>query len=220
MPFKLVVMLNVVCDLMSSDEDDYLSAKYLVDVPEAKPVKTYSQIRKDAQKKGQVKQEQNRIKSRRERELEAREEGLSKSLFERAKEEEEAGLGSGNKALSIMMKMGFKPGQSLGNTGKGEDDDVQGDRTQSTPGPSSSAEPTHGRTPGFVSAGASSVLPATAEGTGGKDDEPPKPHTTHMKVPLPLNEWAGELSSSSMACSRDVTWHSCREEGHWPRQAC
>ncbi|KIK65449.1 hypothetical protein GYMLUDRAFT_70560 [Collybiopsis luxurians FD-317 M1] len=49
-----------------------------------------------------------------ERELEAREEGLSKSLFERAKEEEQKKGDSGNKGLSIMMKMGFKPGESLG----------------------------------------------------------------------------------------------------------
>ncbi|KAJ6629166.1 hypothetical protein B0H10DRAFT_2173116 [Mycena sp. CBHHK59/15] len=56
----------------------------------------------------------NKLKSRRQREVESRTEGLSKSLFERAKEEEDAGLVSGNKALSIMMKMGFKPGQSLG----------------------------------------------------------------------------------------------------------
>ncbi|KAJ6509984.1 hypothetical protein C8R47DRAFT_1173731 [Mycena vitilis] len=55
-------------------------------------------------------------KSRRQREVESRTEGLSKSLFERAKEEEDAGLVSGNKALSIMMKMGFKPGQALGAT--------------------------------------------------------------------------------------------------------
>ncbi|KAJ7742436.1 hypothetical protein DFH07DRAFT_869980 [Mycena maculata] len=59
----------------------------------------------------------NKLKSRRQREIESRTEGLSKSLFERAKEEEDAGLVSGNKALSIMMRMGFKPGQALGKTG-------------------------------------------------------------------------------------------------------
>ncbi|KAK0498471.1 hypothetical protein EDD18DRAFT_1071155 [Armillaria luteobubalina] len=54
--------------------------------------------------------------SRYQREVESREEGLSKSLFTRAKEEQEAGIATGNKAMSIMMKMGFKPGQSLGKT--------------------------------------------------------------------------------------------------------
>lgn len=75
--------------------------------------KTYSQLRKDAEKKAKLKNAQNRIKSRHERELEAREEGLNKSLFDRAKEEEKDG-NSGSKGLSIMMKMGFLPGRSLG----------------------------------------------------------------------------------------------------------
>lgn len=74
--------------------------------------KTYSQLRKDAEKKAQLKNAQNRIKSRRERELEAREEGLNTSLFDRAKEEKDGG--SSSKGLSIMMKMGFQPGRSLG----------------------------------------------------------------------------------------------------------
>ncbi|KAG7445834.1 uncharacterized protein BT62DRAFT_980829 [Guyanagaster necrorhizus] len=50
------------------------------------------------------------------REVDAREEGLRKSLFTRAKEEQEAGIATDSKAISIMMKMGFKPGQSLGKT--------------------------------------------------------------------------------------------------------
>lgn len=102
---------------MSSDsEDDYLSNKFLPEekTSSSKPA-TYSQLRKAAHRKAQSKNEQNRIKSRRQREIESREEGLSKSLFERAKEEEEAGMNSENKALSIMLKMGFKPGQALGN---------------------------------------------------------------------------------------------------------
>ncbi|KAL1743306.1 hypothetical protein HDZ31DRAFT_83492 [Schizophyllum fasciatum] len=50
--------------------------------------------------------------SRKQLEQEAREEGLSKSLFERAADEGRAPVE--NKALAMMMKMGFKPGQSLG----------------------------------------------------------------------------------------------------------
>lgn len=100
---------------MSDEDDDYLSDKFLVGTSApAAPVKTYSQIRKDAQRQAKLKEEENRLKSRRQLELESRAEGLSKSLFTRAKEDDESGLGSGNKALSIMMKMGFKPGQSLG----------------------------------------------------------------------------------------------------------
>jgi len=100
---------------MSGDEDDYLSDKFLATLS-ANPSapKSYSQLRKEADRKAKLKNEQNRTKSRRQREVEAREEGLSKSLFERANEEQGAGIVSGNKALSMMMKMGFKPGQSLG----------------------------------------------------------------------------------------------------------
>ncbi|KZS97507.1 hypothetical protein SISNIDRAFT_472522 [Sistotremastrum niveocremeum HHB9708] len=61
-------------------------------------------------------------------ELDARQEALSKSLFERAKDEEESGAKPGNKALSMMMKMGFKPGQSLGKT----DDVVEEPASSST----------------------------------------------------------------------------------------
>ncbi|KAF7301424.1 G-patch domain-containing protein [Mycena indigotica] len=102
---------------MSDDEDDYLANldKFLVEPSTSSGPKSYSQLRKEAEKKSRAKNEQNRVKGRRQREAESREEGLNKSLFTRAKEDEDAGLSSGNKALSIMMKMGFKPGQTLGN---------------------------------------------------------------------------------------------------------
>ncbi|KAF5388203.1 hypothetical protein D9615_000228 [Tricholomella constricta] len=101
--------------MSAGDDDDYLSDKFLLHAAStASAPKTYAQLRREAEKKAKLKNEQNRSKSRRQRELEAREEGLSKSLFERAKEEEDAGISSGNKALSMMMKMGFKPGQALG----------------------------------------------------------------------------------------------------------
>ncbi|KAA1466132.1 RNA-binding domain-containing protein [Dentipellis sp. KUC8613] len=101
------------------------------------------------------------------REVEAREEGLSKSLFERAAEEEAAGSSSGNKALAMMMKMGFKPGQSLG---KVEDAPTASppDSGQGTPVPETSSAP------------ATSASPPP---TGAV-----KPHRLE---PLPINEWAG-----------------------------
>lgn len=156
---------------MSSDEDDYLSNKFLPDenASSSKPT-TYSQLRKAAQKKAQSKNEQNRIKSRRQRETESREEGLSKSLFERAMEEEEAGMNSGNKALSIMMKMGFKPGQALGNNDHLVND-VPNSSLRSPP--KNDAEKEIDR---FTVGG---TLPVT------------NIHTKHKTEPLPLNEWAG-----------------------------
>jgi hypothetical protein len=102
---------------MSDDEDDYLSDKWLASLTapaSKKPTapQTYAERRKDAAKRAERLQAENRMKSRREREAEAREEALSRTLFERA-EEEDAGAG-GNKALAMMMRMGFKPGQALG----------------------------------------------------------------------------------------------------------
>lgn len=157
---------------MFSDEDDYLSNKFLDDerASSSKPT-TYSQLRKAAQKKAQSKNEQNRIKSRRQREIESRKEGLSKSLFERAKEEE-ASMNSGNKALSIMMKMGFKPGQALGNN----DNDVP----SSPPKNDAKDEP---QEKGFAS-----NRPTTAEETLPDMNI----HTKHKTEPLSLNEWEGQ----------------------------
>ncbi|KAJ6516048.1 hypothetical protein C8R45DRAFT_1049510 [Mycena sanguinolenta] len=92
--------------------------------------------------------------------------GLSKSLFERAKEDEDAGLGSGNKALSIMMKMGFKPGQALGKA------DVLDAVTQPEESPPDDEEPI---------AGPSNI------------DSSANPKSIGHKVePLPINEWTGK----------------------------
>lgn len=129
---------------MSDDEDDYLSDKFLAQTaaapPAAKP-KTYSDLRKEAQRKAFIKNEENRHKSRREREVEAREEGLSKSLFERAKEEEETtGSSSGSKAMAMMLKMGFKPGQSLG---KPEDAEVPQKDNDAPVQEAASSKPAH-----------------------------------------------------------------------------
>jgi hypothetical protein len=55
-------------------------------------------------------------------------EGLGRSLFERAKEESTSTSGSnpnpsgGNKAMNMMLKMGFKVGQSLGKVDPPEPD--------------------------------------------------------------------------------------------------
>ena len=155
---------------MSSDEDDYLSNKLLPDenAGSSKP-STYSQLRKAAQKKAQLKNEQNRTKSRRQREIESREEGLNKSLFERAKEEEEAGISSGNKALSIMMKMGFKLGQPLGNN-----DHLANDIPNSSPSKNDAEDEVQ----------KTLDRPITTL---------PDMNTKHKTEPLPLNEWAGSI---------------------------
>jgi hypothetical protein len=161
---------------MLSDEDDYLSNKFLDDeqASSSKPT-TYSQLRKAAQKKAQSKNEQNRIKSRRQREIESREEGLSKSLFERAKEDE-ASMNSSNKALSIMMKMGFKPGQALGNN----ENDIPKDDAQDD----------------AQKLGSSFTKRSTTEEA---PSEMNTIRTKHKTEPLPLNEWEGQSTCYTFA---------------------
>ena len=149
---------------MSDDEDDYLSDKFLVEAASASAPKTYAERRKEAQRLAAVKNEQNRKKSRRQLEEESRQEGLSKSLIQRAQEEEEDGHGQKNKALAMMMKMGFKPGQSLGQTEGGE-----------------SVKP---QTPDLPSTS------ATPEATSREASEQPG-KSGHRVAPLPLNEWQG-----------------------------
>ncbi|KAI0028026.1 hypothetical protein K488DRAFT_80885 [Vararia minispora EC-137] len=111
---------------MSSDEEDYLSDKFLSAAAPA-PIKpnTYAELRRQAQRRAEEKNLANRTKTLREREREAREEGLGKTLFERAAEADK-GTGAGNKALQMMMKMGFQPGNSLGRT----NDDGEEDRKE------------------------------------------------------------------------------------------
>lgn len=160
---------------MSDEEDDYLSDKFLLASAAAPPSqpKTYAERRKEAQKLAQIKNEQNRHKSQRQIELESREEGLSKSLFERAKEEEELGITSGNKALSMMMKMGFKPGQALGKLDPPQSDMKGGESSRTSP-PALIAGPLNVET---------------------EEDAETKPESTrkpkHTIEPIPINEWMG-----------------------------
>lgn len=157
---------------MADDEDDYFSDKFLLEsapvATKAKPA-TYFEKRKQVQREAEIKNIQNRKKSRRQLEEEAREEGLKKSLFEKAKEEEQE-LGIQSKAMSLMLKMGFKPGQSLG----------QSDNTgHKQPGSSSECVE------------ASATVEKSVEGTISSTDV--KESTVqHRKEPLPLDFWTGE----------------------------
>lgn len=155
---------------MSDDEDDYLSDKFLAQAASASSVITYTERRKEEQRRAAIRNEQNKRKSRRELEQESRQEGLSKSLFERAKDDGD-GDGDGgapkNKALAMMMKMGFKPGQALGQSDNpplpASDSSAPAIRREATPDDPSSSE--------------------KVEDTS---------QTQHRTVPLPLNEWTGE----------------------------
>lgn len=149
-------------------DDDYLSDKFLT-IPEPQKPKTYSEKRKEALRKSLLKDEQNRTKSIRQLELESREEGLSKSLFERAEDDKASGRRTENKALSMMMKMGFKPGQALGVPANVDVDD-EGSTPIGTVTPPSRRNP--------------SPSPETLA-------IQPQIHEGGLVNPLPLNEWSG-----------------------------
>jgi hypothetical protein len=171
-------VVDLCLHVMSTNDDDYLSDKFLIDHNASSSAPhTYSQRRKEIQKRSQLKNERNRTKSRRQLELESRESGLSRSLFERAKEEEASGIGSGNKALSIMMKMGFKPGQSLGRTG--DQEDKQQESQSLIPDDTGIVESTDKE---------KDRSPLSVEETRTRSL-----HTIHKTEPLPLQEWAGPL---------------------------
>ncbi|EMD40567.1 hypothetical protein CERSUDRAFT_44717 [Gelatoporia subvermispora B] len=154
---------------MSDEENDYLSDKFLQELTAPAAPKTYAERRKEAQRIAALKNEQNRRKSRKQLELEAREEGLRKSLFERAKEDEASG--QQNKALAMMMKMGFKPGESLGVK-------HDGDKMSPSVPASASAE----ATPTGDRASTPDAGPSTSA----------KHSVQHRVEPIPLNEWAGK----------------------------
>jgi len=171
---------NIVCkylsaqiSFMSDDEDDYLSDKFLLAEPSlSNATKTYSQQRRERERLAALRNEQNRKKSRKQLEQESRDAGLSKSLFERVQENASTGAGQQNKALSMMMKMGFKPGQSLGQS-------VPHESQPSLSGSSSgdvSGEGSRAETPYRSLSGAQERFKST---------------TGHLVAPLPLNEWTG-----------------------------
>ncbi|KAI0637805.1 hypothetical protein C8Q77DRAFT_1048037 [Trametes polyzona] len=186
---------------MSDDEDDYLSDKFLIAAGAASSSsagaaapKTYAERRREAQKRAAERNAANRTLSRRERERAAREEALARSLFERAQEEARES-GQQNKALAMMMKMGFRPGQALGKGEEGKEAKAE-------------AECETGEGAGSVGVGAGSSKAVKSEAEEEEDAEPrragigakPKPSVDedeksqagHRKVPLGILEWEGK----------------------------
>ena len=172
--------------LMSDDEDDYLSDKFLAQLEAAsKPPqpKSYTDRRKQALKQSQLLDKQNRKKSRKQVEVEAREEGLQTSLIQKAQEEAKES-GKQNKALAIMMKMGFKPGQSLGES------------LEESSSPSS--------TGGILAQTTEMPDAAVERDVEAEIPTPPLESRTsafaaykHRAEPLSIKEWSGEFHSSS-----------------------
>ncbi|TDL29286.1 hypothetical protein BD410DRAFT_779649 [Rickenella mellea] len=162
--------------MADDDEDDYLSDKFLLQNASASGSKpsTYAERRRQAQKEAAIRNEQNRKKSRRQLEEESREEGLRKSLFEKA-QEEAAVIGTQNKAMNMMLKMGFKPGQSLGRSDDDHDD-------TSIPGPSQ-----NGIYPEGKALGNQDYSKETREDRTAREYR-----IKHRTEPLPLDVWTGK----------------------------
>ena len=94
---------------------------------------TYGQMRLKALKESEEKNMANRLKSKKQREREGLEQGLERNLIDEAtkvnddKDNDKDNSGEGNKALSMMLKMGFKPGQSLGKRPNDNENNVNDD---------------------------------------------------------------------------------------------
>jgi len=175
---------------MSDDEDDYLSDKFLArleEAPKPRQPESYIDRRKQALKQSQLLNERNRKKSRKQMELEAREEGLQTNLIQKAQEEAKES-GKQNKALAIMMKMGFKPGQGLGESHE-----------------ESSSSSSIGRNLGNPHPAETSGVVGERDAEAETSNPPSEPWTSalathkHRAEPLPIKEWSGEPHSSSLA---------------------
>lgn len=102
---------------MDADEDDYMSAAFITDAPSTSTSKptTYAELRKAARRRGEDSVIRNAKRPRHEREAEAREQALNRSLFDTPTPDSPVPAAApANKALGMMMRMGFKPGQALG----------------------------------------------------------------------------------------------------------
>lgn len=107
---------------MSDSEDDFMSDKFLVDAPPPEPLNYSARRAKESLKSQRLGQAKNQLKLK-DLEEQRRKEGLETSLFERlgdgrgkSKDREEAREAEkgGNKAMEMMMKMGWKVGEGLG----------------------------------------------------------------------------------------------------------
>ncbi|RDX53138.1 hypothetical protein OH76DRAFT_1376385 [Lentinus brumalis] len=184
---------------MSDEEDDYLSDKFLVEAAAASSSsasKTYADRRKEELRKAALKNEQNRMKSRRERELEAREEALNRSLFERAQEEAQES-GQQNKALAMMMKMGFKPGQALGKDDEPAIAKLGGHGNAGIGSGSRNVKAEDEEPPALPQVQEQDAEPVRA-GIGARpahdavESAMKQERPSHRTVPLALNEWEGK----------------------------
>ncbi|PLW09619.1 hypothetical protein PCANC_24952 [Puccinia coronata f. sp. avenae] len=101
---------------LEEEEEDFMSDRFLKQITESAPPvsdssKTYSEKRK---RKLLEVSKTHQKRSRAHREMEAREEGLSRNLIRTAAQPDNPQPETHSKAFQMMLKMGFQPGTSLG----------------------------------------------------------------------------------------------------------
>lgn len=172
------------------EEDDFMSDKFILaaskpSTSSSSTATTYAERRRKAQI---ISEQKGRVKSRAEREKEAREEALGKDLIQDG--ELPVGGEGESKAVKMMRKMGFTPGQALGVKRAAPSEDLPstngaGLGAKSTPPPTDDRRtvpiPLHLRGPGKLGLGV--------------------PGTSAPKRPTPLSHLAGAFSSLAASAS-------------------
>jgi len=119
--FHVILQLHSLEELhteMSDSEDDFMSDKFLVDAPAKSGPSTYSDRRNITTLKSMRKGQANNQLTHKQQEEKNRRDGLSTSLFESTKKDDDKGEvaapAGGTKAMEFMKKMGWNVGEGLG----------------------------------------------------------------------------------------------------------
>ena len=110
-------------------------------------------------------------------------------MFERAKEEEEQ-HGKQNKAMNMMLRMGFKPGHSLGSNDSGSHGTGDSDRNTKVQTEVDSSVTVTATTSELHTT--SSLLPKATPEYASQASNEEAPDSKHRSTPLPVETWIGE----------------------------
>ncbi|KAK3919661.1 G patch domain-containing protein 11 [Frankliniella fusca] len=104
---------------MSSDEDDYMSAAFIVESP-AKDVRPGLLHNRNQQRSHEI------YKKKQVRDAETREQQRPVKVIEAQRREEglQVAIGADNKGFALLQKMGYKPGTGIGKSGTGSVDPI------------------------------------------------------------------------------------------------
>lgn len=187
-------------DLEDWEKDDFVAK---LEQPKTSKPKTYQESRRQALAAQVAKNKANALKPYRQREEEARREGMDKNLFERELEKKD---GPG-KAMGMMMKMGYKVGEGLG-----KKRDIQEEPSRSGGGGGKESAAVAGKVAdddddeayGRGGIGSSKRMKVDEEVTAEETKESTKVEPAssgHRFEPIAVSLWAGETPSSLL---RDI----------------